>query len=292
MTEENNNERVTIITVTHNSMQVLPAMLASVPVGTKVIIIDNCSNDLIALKDLCSRLGVALIENSANEGFGTACNRGAELATSEFMLFLNPDSILMSDTLDELAKAAQRNPTATGFNPRIESDNGKPSFNYKSSLLPRSEWMDRGWPSSDCEVNILSGCAMFIPRLDFIALGGFDPKIFLFHEDDDLALRLRKRGPLVFVYDALIRHSVGSSSGGSLEVAIFKEWHLGYSRVYVMRKHGLAFPFIRSLARAIFKVASPIVLLSHQKRAIRWSFLQGTFSAFSDTQTRQKNEKS
>ena len=290
MTETENNGRVTIITVTHNSMQVLPTMLYSVPIGTQVIIIDNSSNDLEALKALCSKLGVLLIENSTNEGFGAACNRGAELATTEFMLFLNPDAILMPDTLNELAKAAQRNLTATGFNPRIERDCGEPSFNYKSALLPRSEWMDRGWPNADCEVSILSGCAMFIPRIHFLALGGFDTKIFLFHEDDDLALRLRKRGPLVFVHDALIRHSVGSSSGGSLEVATFKEWHLGYSRVYAMRKHGLPFPFIRSLIRAIFKATSPIVLFSRHKRAIRWSFLKGIVSAFSDTQTSPKNE--
>ena len=285
------NSLVTIITVAHNSMQVLPTMLASLPVGTQAIVVDNFSNDVEALRVLCSKLGVLLVENSINEGFGAACNRGAGLARTKFLLFLNPDSILMSNTLDELIVAAQRNPKATGFNPRIERDDGKPSFNYKSVLLPRSEWMARGWPAADCEVSTLSGCAMFIPRIDFVALGGFDIKIFLFHEDDDLALRLRKRGPLIFVYDALIRHSVGSSSGGSLKVATFKEWHLGYSRVYTMQKHGLAFPFARSLTRAIFKVASPIILFSGRKRAIRWSFLQGIVSAFLETKRGMKNEK-
>lgn len=288
MTETKNNERVTIITVTHNSIAVIPRMLSSIPGGTRVIVIDNLSNDLKNLRDLCSGSSVLLIENSFNEGFGSACNRGAKLATTEFLLFLNPDSILMADTLDELVAAAQRNPTATGFNPRIERDDGKPSFNYKSPLLPRSEWMDPGWPKADCEINILSGCAMFVRRIDFEALAGFDPKIFLFHEDDDLALRLGKRGPLFFVYDALVCHSVGSSSGDSLEVVTFKEWHLGYSRVYTMRKHALAFPFTRSLASAILKAASPIVLFSRRKRARRWSFLQGIVSAFLDTQIRTK----
>tara|TARA_B100000768_G_C11282643_1_gene379586 strand:+ start:1765 stop:2634 length:870 start_codon:yes stop_codon:yes gene_type:complete len=288
MTKIKNSERVTIITVTHNSMRVISAMLSSVPSGARVIVIDNLSNDLKDLRDLCSQLGVLLIENSFNEGFGAACNRGAKLATTEFLLFLNPDSILMADTLDELIAAAQRNPTATGFNPRIERDDGKPSFNYKSPLLPRSEWMDTGWPKADCEVSTLSGCAMFVRRIDFVALAGFDANIFLFHEDDDLALRLRKRGPLVFVYDARVCHSVGSSSGNGLEVVTFKEWHLGYSRVYTMRKHSIAFAFTRSLTRAVLKAASPIVLFSRRKRARRWSFLQGVVSAFLDTQIRTR----
>ena len=291
MTETENNGRVTIITVTHNSMQVLPTMLYSVPIGTQVIVVDNLSNDLKDLRDLCSELGVLLIENSFNEGFGAACNRGAELATTEFLLFLNPDSILMADTLDELVAAAQRNPTATGFNPRIERDDGKPSFNYKSPLLSRSEWMDPGWPKADCEVSTLSGCAMFVRRIDFVALAGFDANIFLFHEDDDLALRLRKRGPLVFVYDARVCHSVGSSSGDGLEVVTFKEWHLGYSRVYTMRKHSIAFAFTRVLTHAILKAAAPIVLFSRRKRARRWSDFQGIVSAFLDTRMRTKNEK-
>jgi len=253
-------------------------MLASVPKGTRIIVVDNFSDDLNTLKEICSWPGVLLIENVKNEGFGTACNRGVESATTEFIFLLNPDCVLMDNTIDELILAARRNPKAMGFNPRIMNNDGKPSFNYKSALLPRSKWMERGWPNSDCHVSILSGSAMFIPRTDFVSIRGFDPNIFLYHEDDDLALRLNKRGPLIFVYDALISHSIGASSGGSLRVATFKAWHLGYSRIYAMRKHNLPFASTRSLMRAILKAISPAIFFSYRKRAIKWSYLKGVVS--------------
>lgn len=272
-------DRVTIVAVSYNSLRVLPQMLASVPAGTPVVVVDNASTELEPLRALCARHGARLIESKVNEGFGIACNRGAALATTEFLLFLNPDALLMPDTLDQLVAAAERYPRATGFNPRIEGDDGKPFFKRKSYLLPRAQWMERGWPAADREVSVLSGAAMFMRRADFEAVGGFDPEIFLFHEDDDLALNLARRGPLMFIREALVRHGGGSSSARSAEVAALKAWHMGHSRVYAARKHGMAFARTRALIQASLQAISPVVILSRRKRAKQWAFLKGIIHA-------------
>jgi len=273
-------ERVTVVTVTYNSLRVLPRMLESVAETTKVVVVDNASDDAQTLADLCKTHGARLIRNPRNLGFGVACNVGAEGVDTDFLLFLNPDAALMPDTLDRLVAAADRYTNASAMNPRIAEDDGSPFFKRKSYLMPRSEWMPRGWPEADREVTVLSGAALFVRRRDFEAVGGFDPNIFLFHEDDDLALRLRSEcGPLMFIRDALVQHGGGSSSARSPEIAALKAWHMGHSRVYAARKHGQPWARTRAIGQAFLQILLPVTVFSRRKRAKQWAFLKGVVHA-------------
>lgn len=275
--------QVTVVTVSYNSLAVLPAMLASVPAGARVVVVDNASEDRAALEGLCDRAGARLVRNDRNLGFGHACNLGAARAETEFLMFLNPDAVLMSDSLDRLVNAAQRFPKASAFNPRIAEPDGKPAFHRSSSLLPRREWMPRGWPAADQEVTLLTGAALFVRRSAFEAIGGFDPRIFLYHEDDDLSLRLRAtQGPLIFVRDALVRHAGGGSTQRSPASAAFKAWHNARSRVYTGRKHGRPLPFFSTLLIAIAGLFAPDMLFSARRRAKNWAYLRGALSSLQD----------
>lgn len=278
--ESDPSRRVTVVAVCYNSNDVLPEMLASVPDGVPVVLVDNASADAAALMDVAQPHGVSLIRNDDNKGFGVACNQGAERTGTEFILFLNPDARLLPDTLDLLVAAADRYPDASGMNPRIAGGDDRPAFKRSSILAPRSEWMPRGWPAGDCEVPFLSGAALFVRRAAFEAVGGFDPNIFLYHEDDDLSRRLKDQcGPIYFVHDPLVTHIGGSSSVRSPEVAALKAWHMGRSRVYVMRKHRRPLPRLRSLGSALLQICSPVALLSRRKRAKQMAFLKGVMSA-------------
>lgn len=284
--------RVTIVTVSYNSLAVLPAMLASVPQGAAVVVVDNASTDQAELRALCDRHGARLVCNPRNLGFGYACNLGAAGAKTEFLLFLNPDATLMPDTLDQLVSAAARHPHASALNPRIAEPDGSPAFHRSTPLLPRGQWMARGWPAADTEVAVLTGAAMFVRRAAFEAVDGFDPNIFLYHEDDDLSLRLRaSAGPLVFVRDAMVRHAGGGSSPRSPASAAFKAWHNARSRVYACRKHGRPLPFATTLLRAIAGLLAPDMIFSARRRAKNWAYLKGTLSAISDGgATRKAND--
>jgi len=88
------SKNVTIVTVTYNSMAVLPNMLESIPKSTAIVIIDNASDDIAELKNLVKNLNVTLILNKKNKGFAKACNQGAAVAKTEFIFFLNPDTKL------------------------------------------------------------------------------------------------------------------------------------------------------------------------------------------------------
>lgn len=274
------SRRVTIVTVCYNSNNVLPEMLASIPDGAPVVLVDNASTDAAASMEVAQSHGTTLIRNDENKGFGVACNQGAERAGTEYILFLNPDARLLPDTLEMLVAAADRYPDASAMNPRIAGDDDRPAFKRSSILAPRSEWMPRGWPAGDCEVPFLSGAALFVRRAAFEAVGGFDPNIFLYHEDDDLSRRLKSQsGPIYFVHDALVTHIGGSSSVRNPEVAALKARHMGRSRVYVMRKHRRPLPRLRSFGSALLQICSPVVLLSHRKRAKQIAFLKGVMGA-------------
>lgn len=274
---------VTIVSVAYNSMDVLPEMLASVPNGVRVIVVDNASKNGAALADLCQKTGAELVSNPENMGFGYACNRGAERATTEFVLFLNPDATLKPDTLDELIAAARRFPKASAFNPRIALADGSVQFHHRSRLMPISEYMPHRWPEDDAEVTVLMGSALFARKSAFDAVGGFDESIFLYHEDDDLSRRMRAQiGPIMFVRRAFVTHLAEKSSGTEPATFYFKRYHQARSRVYAARKHGRSAPFLTALIGALLAMLAPDMLWSKTRRWKSWGILRGVLSTIKD----------
>ncbi|HEY9039566.1 MAG TPA: glycosyltransferase family 2 protein [Roseovarius sp.] len=272
---------VTIVTVSFNSAAVLGNMLASVPDVCPVVIVDNGSTDVEQIRDLAERPRVKLIENGRNLGFGRACNAGAAAVKTEFMLFLNPDTVLAENTLEALLAAAAQHPNAGAFNPRILDDTGDRVMKRKSDLIPRSEYMPRSGPAAGDDLTILTGAAIFMRKRDFDKVGGFDPAIFLFYEDDDLAVRLRQNAcPLVLVDGARVNHSGGaSSSGPRIAVERVKAWHMGWSRLYTMQKHHRPLARSRAVGQALARIISPAMLSSKVRRVKRAAFLRGTLAA-------------
>lgn len=274
--------RVTIVTVTYNSTGVLPDMVASVPQETLLVIVDNASGDRDQLRRIvASRLKAThLIENERNLGFGAACNKGAKQANTEFLLFLNPDAALASDTLRKLIEAAERHPDATAFNPRILDKGGKTVVKRRSDLVNHSLWLPKNELTKDTVVPVLSGAALFVRRSAFEAVGGFDSKIFLFFEDDDLSLRLsRSQGHLVYVADAVVHHSGGASSGGSLKSEDIKNWHWGYSQIYTTRKHGMRYNCYFSILKTGLRTLSPAMVFSSRRRKKYFARFSGMIAA-------------
>lgn len=276
----NELSRATIVTVCFKSDEVVSKMLGSVPSSTPVILIDNDSKDTSKLETLASDFEAILVKNFENKGFGTACNQGAALAKTEFILFLNPDTELFGCTIDRLLEAADRYPEASAFNPSFGNVSGRSNIKRNSPLISFTERIPRGRPDKDRKLPVLSGAALFIRREAFEEVGGFDPGIFLYHEDDDLSRRLIAQcGPLYFVRNASVTHLGGRSTPRNPETAALKAWHMGRSRVYVMKKHNRPFPQTQPLISALVQVCSPAVLFSARIRAKKFAFLKGVLSA-------------
>ena len=271
---------ITVVTVAHNSASVLPAMLASVPEGVPVIVVDNGSQDSDRIAHIAEQHGARLIRNERNVGFGQACNQGAAQVDTPLILFLNPDAELVRDTIDLLAEASCRYPEASAFNPAIELPNGAQFFKTSSPISPSRSKLPRGWPSDDRQVPVLSGSALLVRKRDFDAVGGFDPEIFLYCEDDDLSLRLEAIcGPLMFIRNARVIHQLGGSSGTEIDTQRLKGRSFGHSLVYASLKHGKPLAFERALIRSIGMAFSLSSIRSKTHRNWAFSHLQGVLSA-------------
>lgn len=272
--------QVTVVTVAYNSMAVLPEMLASLPDGPPVVIVDNSPKVDPALSQLAERYRAQLVRNEVNLGFGAGCNRGAAEAETPFVMFLNPDATVEPACFDALLAAAAAYPEASGFNPRMLDGKGRVSFKRRSNLLPDQPRLAAP-PEADTQVPVLSGAAIFVAKHMFDAVGGFDEDIFLYYEDDDLSLRLAEHGPLMHIPGAVVRHNDGHSTERSPETARFKAYHLARSRVFAQVKHGVPRPKASVILRSLWQLVSPL-MLNRRKRAKYLGYLAGAFSALKD----------
>lgn len=268
---------VTVVTVHFKSSDVIHNMLKSLPDGCSVVVVDNSHCDPFVLQS--ARQNLQVLRNQENLGFGAACNIGARAAQTEFIFFLNPDTELRSGALDALLRASSTYQTACAFNPQLLDERGRRIHKHGSVLLSNFKRTGQGETKGDHEIQILSGSAIFVRKLVFFETGGFDENIFLYHEDDDLSLRLQLLGKLMHIEDAVVIHREGHSCQRTPESAAWRAYHMGRSRVYATRKHNLKFAFTKSLFSAFLGLFSPDMLFSKRKFSKRTSFLQGVWSA-------------
>jgi len=252
-------------------------MIATVPEETPIILVDNGKTNSFA--NLPAGRNIRIVQLEKNQGFGRGCNAGAAVAQTPWILFLNPDARLTAGAIEALLEAIDRHPSGVAFNPRISNSDGSEYFKRRSWLLPRRRYMKKGWPAVDTVVPVLSGAAFLVSKQKFDAVDGFDPAIFLYHEDDDLSLRLAKSGQLVFVHDALVFHAAGQSSGRSPEIARLKAFHMAQSRIYTGSKHQRPLPRLSTFVQALALIMSPSALFSARRRAKAAGFLKGAVEA-------------
>ena len=275
--------RTSVISVCFNSSAVIESLLRTIPANTTIVLVDNGSGDLEIIQELAKAYNALLISNPINSGFGSACNQGASLCKSEFLFFINPDSTLEPSTIALLESAADTHPQASCFNPRILNSHGKDSFKRRSCLLKSKQIMPRGTPLQASEVPVLSGAALFTRKKAFDQIGGFDPNIFLYHEDDDISIRFRKlTGQAWIIPEARVVHLSGHSSGRSAAVTALKAWHMGRSLVYTTTKHRIKHSYRKALFSALRQLLSPATILSKRKFWKHRAFLQGVLSARKD----------
>lgn len=235
---------ITAIVVAYDSAEVLPACLAALAgEGVGALVVDNASGD--ASVAVAERCGARVLRNAANEGYGRANNRGARAADTPFILIVNPDLEIGKGAVAALLAAAEAYPDAAAFAPRLVEPSGRVFLQPRSLLSPDhlNRARDIVLPEGDACLPFLSGACLLLRRDVFLALGGFDPAIFLFYEDDDLCRRLREAGhALVHVDGAEARHGRGRSSAPSAARRFTARWHLAWSEYHVARKHGMRPP--------------------------------------------------
>lgn len=262
---------VTAITVAYRSADQVPLMAATLPAGVPLVVVDNSAEP--ALINWTKGQGVRLIVLDENLGFGRACNLGAEAAQSGFLLFLNPDARLHPGCLQALLDAAARAPDAVAFGPKLLGENGRWLYKRVSAIAPKDRFAPVHPPNQNTTMPVLEGSVLLVRRAAFMAIGGFDPNIFLYFEDDDLSLRLRANGgTLRMVPDAVASHAAGKSSAPSAALSRLRSYHYMRSYIYALRKHGMPLPLLIGWTHALSYL---IFLRRHRTAPEPWAQAKG-----------------
>lgn len=268
----------TVVTVSYNSAAVLGGLLRSIG-DAECVVVDN--GGTTPLEAVVRDSGAHLLRLDRNEGFGRGCNAGAALSRKKYLFFVNPDAELASGCIAALERAAEALPDFAAANPLILDARGRARFRT-SSILVSGAGGRRAAPAAATRVPVLSGCALFVPRALFEAVGGFDPAIFLYHEDHDLALRLAAHGGLWHVPEAVVRHVAGTAAPRTAGVAWLKGYHMARSRHYVLCKHGRPLPLLRTVFPALSGLLLPHNLWSARRRSRCLGQVSGAFSSVFD----------
>ncbi|HEU5088975.1 MAG TPA: glycosyltransferase family 2 protein [Roseiflexaceae bacterium] len=194
-----------MIVVTYNSAPLLPAFFGSLAAAGRqpreIIVVDNGSRDGTAQLVAANYPHARLLANSANTGFGHACNQGAAIATGDLLAFLNPDVTFTPGWLATLEAHLQASPRAAIVCPETLHYGQVPSLPCAGQELEA--------------VAAVPGSAMLVRRAAWQAIGPFDERIFLYWEDTELCWRAWLLGWQVFVdHAAHVFHARHASGGG------------------------------------------------------------------------------
>jgi N-acetylglucosaminyl-diphospho-decaprenol L-rhamnosyltransferase len=273
--------QVTAIIVTYHSEAVIgPCLEALNNQSVATMVVDNASQD--KTQAIAREKGAQVLACGTNHGFGVANNLGAEAADTEWLLFINPDAVVHDGAVKRLLEATEVYPEAGLFGPRILEADGSYFFQPRSLLSTylRGQVSGKTVPSGDVCVPALSGACMLMRREQFQKMGGFDPDIFLFFEDDDLCRRVVEQGlPIIYVHEAVISHLRGKSSKPSLRIAFLMRACQAWSRAYVSRKYSLAYTPASILLINGLKYLVAFFTFNAKRRARYGGTCAGTFRA-------------
>lgn len=245
--------KLSVIIVNYNVKYFIEVCLHSVfkateGIDAEVIVVDNNSKD-----DSCAMIrdkypNVQLVANKENLGFSKANNQGVALATGEYILFVNPDTVMPEDFLQKMIGYMDAHPEAGSIGPRLidgkgqYAPDGKKSFPSLSVAIFKTTGINKIFSKSTffnkyyavhvgehetAEVDILSGCCMMVRHNLLKEIGGaFDEAYFMYCEDFDLCYRIQKAGfkNIYFPETTLIHYKGESTRKASIShVRIFND---------------------------------------------------------------------
>lgn len=229
--------KLSIVIICWNDLKVIADCLQSIYADTRVIdfeviVTDNGSTDGSIDFIHKNYPKVRVIENGANLGFAKGNNVGIRESRGEYVLILNPDTIMRDGTLDKLVSFADRHPEAGAFGCRTLNADGSYQISMRPFPTLKRYWMsalylrplgrfskfflgeDYPWWDVDEErsVDWVSGhCVMFRRDL-LVQLKGFDEQFFYHFEEVDLCRRVWNAGfSVLFTPEAIITHLGGQS---------------------------------------------------------------------------------
>ena len=264
---------LSVFIVTYNSSSLLRSCLDSLRAQTltgkyEVIVVDNASRDdsVSIIRDEYPE--VKLIVSESNLGFGNANNKALTLAQGQYLVLLNPDAQLPSDTLERALKHMEANVDAGMGGGLLQDTEGgwQPSARLVPTLLndiltlsglayryPASRFFgrfDRSWadPLTATPVDWVPGAFAIIRRSIVDQISLFDPRFFLYYEEVDLCRRINQSNFKVYYWPDIVITHVGGASSETVDQLAFSSsgkqltlWRMQSQLLYYRKWHGLLY---------------------------------------------------
>jgi GT2 family glycosyltransferase len=302
---------ISVCIVNWNTKELLSNCIDSIlektsDVSYEVIVVDNNSTDGSAEMVKRRFPNCKLIESKENLGFSRGNNLGLWEATGKYILFLNPDTILITNALLGMFQFMEVNTDVGAVGCKLRSQDGSIQFTcartYPSlwnqfcdmmmlnRLFPRSKMFSTiemvYWDHKDSSaVDCLSGACIFAMKGIVTELRGFDEGFFMYAEDVDLCYRIKREGwTLYYLASEEIFHLEGASSKKQSQ-EYFSTIAMRESNYHLFEKHRGKIPaqlyktitFIGSIFRLIIIMASVFVLRNSrmkmsEKKTAFWKY--------------------
>lgn len=277
--------KASIILVTYNSEDFISDCLSTLQNvsgidDAEIIVWDNASTDKTVSVIRKKFPNIILHESKENLGFGTAVNSAATLATGKYLILLNPDTQVATNWLRPLLNTFTSYPNVGAVNSKtkiviVGSEYIQNAGNYlfydghsrdRGAVITKERQQlyekDSSYYNTPTKVDAFSGVSVALPRKLFLEMGGFDEHMFMYYEDTDFSLRLKKRG-----YDCWyqpkseLKHIHSASSD---EWSEFFVYHTELNRLLFVGKH---FPLARWMTEITkYKISMVYQLLKLKRR--------------------------
>lgn len=233
--------RVAAVIVTHHSGSVIGQCLQPLERAMQIVVVDNASDDDTLNIVSQTAPNCEILRNEIGAGYGNGASQGLAEVQAEFALLVNPDAIISDDALTQLVEAADMHPDGALFGPTVVDGNGAVELSHDVGLFDRRSYGGRDNetpPDGTCCAEFLSGAVTLLRMSAYRDVGPFDPRLFLYYEDDDFCMRLRALGfSLILVPGAIVSHIGGGSVRPSAHYYWEKYWHMAWSRLYIEEKY-------------------------------------------------------
>ncbi len=274
-----------------NARDVLFNCLKSIPGSIKdltyeVIIVDNNSSDNSQLMVKTLFRDYQIIQNKKNEGYTKAINKGLVQAKGDYLVVLNPDTILQKESIAKLVNALKNNKNIGIIGPKVINEDGtfqkscrrglaKPQavlsyFFGLSKLFPDNKiftgyQLNHLDENKENEVYGVSGSCMVIKKIVINDIGYFDERYFAYQEDSDYCLRAINKGWKVLYFPGVqIIHKGGVGGSNSVPMKAIFEWHKSYYLYYkkhFQRNYSIFFNIFYKIIMLVKLIFSQILFL-------------------------------
>ena len=243
--------KLSVVIVSYNVRHYLEACLQSVGkaaegIDCEVFVVDNASSDDTMTVLPASFPWVRFLANDENLGFARANNMAIRQSAGEYVLLLNPDTVIAPDTLSQALTFMDAHPQAGGAGVKMLGEDGTPAPESRRAIptpwvsalkmlgFDRRYYMSHLPWDQPCRIEVVSGAFCLLRRAALDQIGLLDEDFFMYGEDIDLSYRLLKGGWENWYLPLPITHYKGKSTRKSE----FRYVHVFYQAMLIFfRKH-------------------------------------------------------